>query len=391
MPFLNGPLAAKRFRLPTAEVGVTVAVNTDPAALTEALNDHAFNHDRAGRLKAGERVFGWVHGDGEETDFSSRTWLYSHYALIALRVDELKVPSGPVKREVTRRIKAWCESNERLKAPKSIKQEILEIVTDEYALRTLPKTQFHWVLWNTLDDGYILLHTFSTKAIDLFRTTFRHTFGASPDPLDAHTEISGFDPDLHQQVVSLADIEGLSRDFYLWLWRSTTENQIDDIDEAHMKGRVASESIEFRAEERMQLEKWDGTDAKTTLAGEQITKPEVRSGLRQQKGVVSLGLQVRYGDLEYNAGVAGGGLDIRSLKMPTHDSGADEIIYERVYLYERFIQAFHLIYETFLRHRLETTTWSTWQTELGEWLGEPHRGATWGGGQPDEQPEPPAE
>jgi len=385
MPILSGPMTIRRFTLSSKGPDDGAKLDTSPDAITAALQEGAFNMDAAGRLKAGDKISGWVHGDdGAEANFDTngRPWHHACYAVFALRTDELKIPRGPLRIELKKRMKAWCEESGRERVPNSVKRELRELVEYDLAQKTLPTTKLCWVLWNTQDkDGYVIFHSLAQSSNDLFQLSWRHTFGVPLEPVNAATLAATFNPTLAALIEeawmvgegaddgTFSDSFTLSREFYCWLWRTTSTQNLHYIDDEIQGGKLAGAEVDAWLHEQMQLERYDGSDAKTTLRGDPIQKEEVRVAFAEQKGIVGIGMALRKSDLEFSVTLSGDKLDAKTLKLPPSSGEDDEArLYERIYLYEAYHDTLTKLFELFLRHRLDTPRWTRWKSQLKAWI-----------------------
>lgn len=198
MAILSGSMTVRRYR-------VAGQVPDDfRAAYTEALTDHAWREPR--EWSTGIEAVGWcqVHNllDTEFTDLNQ--WLYNEYLVVAMRVDKKSLPAKLLKAHLDKRVGAWCEENQRPKAPAKVKADIKEQLEFEMLGRTLPRVATHEMCWN-LVEGTVLFHNTSDRVNDAFRKLFRHTFGLVLlpwSPLDFLAD----DPELAHAL----EVQGLS-------------------------------------------------------------------------------------------------------------------------------------------------------------------------------------
>jgi len=173
----------------------------------EALDDHAFK-EPASMLHA-EEVVGWCHVHNLlDTSFAQpadrQRWLYNHYLVAGLRVDKKVLPSKLFRAHLDKRVAAWCEQNQRNRAPASVRQEMRDALEQEMLAKTLPRVQVHEFCWN-LADGWVFFHSTSDNANDRFRKLFRNTFGLGTtpfSPLDFLTDL----PDVAESL----EVQGIS-------------------------------------------------------------------------------------------------------------------------------------------------------------------------------------
>jgi recombination associated protein RdgC len=142
----------------------------------EALNAYAFKEPFSKVKK--EPVEGWcqVH-NLLETDFTDlNLWLYNHYALFALRIDQKVLPAKLFRATFEKRVKDWCAEHDKERCPRSAKEELKEQLEIEMLKQTLPRVQVFEAVWN-LAEGWVLFHNQSTNPNDSFRKLFLRTFG----------------------------------------------------------------------------------------------------------------------------------------------------------------------------------------------------------------------
>lgn len=154
---------------------------TDPTGtMQEALQGHAFV-DYVTPTQKGQR-FGFARADQPlvlPVDFHDlSTWNLSPYAFFALRIDDKKVPAKRLKARVDERVKEWCRSNLRERAPSGVKQEIKEQVELELLPRCMPSSKVVSIVWHT-SEGWILLSTRTTAQVDAVRKLLHRAFGVT--------------------------------------------------------------------------------------------------------------------------------------------------------------------------------------------------------------------
>ncbi|NOY25896.1 MAG: recombination-associated protein RdgC [Oligoflexia bacterium] len=198
MGILSGGLSVRRYRVAGA------APDDFRVVFRDVLNDHAFREPR--EWVPGVQVVGWCQLHNLlDTDFGDlNRWLYDDYIVAALRIDKKSLPSKLLKAHLDKRVAAWCQENQRPKAPAQIKADIKEQLERQMLDQILPRVATHEFCWN-LTDGHVLFHNCSDKVNDEFRKVFRHTFGLSLlpwSPLDFLTD----DP----ATAAALEIQGLS-------------------------------------------------------------------------------------------------------------------------------------------------------------------------------------
>ena len=353
MPFLSGKLAARRFQLTEVD-----GVDHSPDSITGALNGAAFNNDQTARMKAGDVIRGWAYGDGFQTDFEAdgrQGWLFNHYALFFLRIDELKIPGAILKRRRRELEAKWCEDNGREKVPSGVKRELKMQAEDELAPKTHPTTKLIPVLWET-SENIVYVHTFATSSLDTLRSAFRGSFSGRLEAITAVNAMATV-KDADAPTLDQTELYGpdqLASDFYLWLWYTTD----DDGGTLDLDGEVYDAWVESK----VVLASEGDT---TTLKAENINEVEISASLRRGKAFTAIGLHLRREEREYEILLQGGELDIRSAKLPPcAQAGDDELLYERAYLIEDLHFIVMKFYKTFLLLRLDDDKWGPWYAKV---------------------------
>ncbi len=175
MGFLKGRLTFRRYRV------IDPLPDDFRDQFEQALTEHAFREKSA--ISKGEETVGWVRSDNLlETDFSNRDkWLYTHYAMAAMRMDKKVLPTPLVRAMIEKRVEAWCEENGRAKAPASVRSDIRLNIENDLLARTLPTVKVVNFCWN-LPEGWILFENTSDRVNDRFRTLVRNSFGVGLEP-----------------------------------------------------------------------------------------------------------------------------------------------------------------------------------------------------------------
>ena len=134
-------------------------------------------------LSRGEETLGWVCQDNiMDTGFSDRNrWLFDHYLLLCMRVDQKVLPAPLFRAMVDKRVEAWCRENQKEVAPSAVRTDIRSAVEADLMARTLPRVRVVHAAWH-LAEGWLLVHNTTDKLNDRFRTLFRTTFGQVPEP-----------------------------------------------------------------------------------------------------------------------------------------------------------------------------------------------------------------
>lgn len=344
-------------------------------------------------IQRSEQISGWVLASNLlDTDFSGDGWMFNHYVVLSLRVDRKVLPTRTVKAMLEKRMRAWCQEHSRERAPASVRTEIRELLEDELYARTMARSTTIDIWWN-LVDGYVVTSNASEAGKDLLRKTFRDTFGlvlAPQSPVDfvgdlpdvtAALEITGpMDvkmgpyqtslPGSHrgQSLLSEADLEALRRagggapssaerptlphlaaDFYAWLWwlSEREEGRVDLGQDGGVVDIWVDSRVSFRSQEGK---------ARSTMSGENAgAMTEARAALATGRTIQELGIGMRREGREYEGTLKGPHLDLVGLRLPTEikgKDGADEVVYERTFLYEDFQFVVAMLFRRFAAERV---------------------------------------
>lgn len=175
MAMLTGALSVRRYR-----------VDGEPPEgfreiYREALNRHAFREPLSPVHK--EETLGWTQAHNLlDTEFDDlERWVYNHYLLFALRADKKTLPARLFKARLEKRVKEWCEKNNRERCSGKNKEELKELLEEEMLRQTLPRVAVVEVAWN-LAEGWVVFHNQSDLVNDKFRKLFHATFGLTLVP-----------------------------------------------------------------------------------------------------------------------------------------------------------------------------------------------------------------
>lgn len=384
MPLLKGSLTGRRFHVVGA---VPEDFRTSFPAL---LQGHAF-HAPASPI-AREQIVGWTFAnDLFGVDFDRLdAWLFNQYAVLGVRVEQKVLPSRLLQGLLKTRLAAWCQEHKRERAPASVRTEIRELLEDELLAKSLPRVNHHEVIWN-LVEGWVLVGHASDSVIDLVKNLFKKTFGlrlqevgsaaflpdhgpawdalsalgatrlgdfvAPPDPVSQLAAGSGLLDDyqgrLDLETIGMLLPHTLS-DFLLWLWwkSETQEGRFETPDagiiDAWVDDRVVTREEASKRRSTLQAEhvSQERAAGAALLSGQVVT--EARIGLRRE-------------GREYTFTLKGSGFTLATAKLPTECKGAeDEVLYERMYLYEDLVFALGELYRLFLAERLDAHGWAAW-------------------------------
>jgi recombination associated protein RdgC len=170
MGVVSGAMTVARFRV-TGEL---------PSGWRETYRDKlgelAFREPPQGLGK--EEVEGWVQVHNLlDTDFSDyNRWLYNDVALFALRVDKKRLPARLFRATLDKRCQAWAAERDVERVPTAVRQELKELLEQEWLARTLPTVAVTEAAWH-LNSGWFLVHALSEAIAERFRKRFFRTFG----------------------------------------------------------------------------------------------------------------------------------------------------------------------------------------------------------------------
>lgn len=170
MGLLTGQMTVRRFRV----VGEVPDGWRD--VFRDRLERFAFAEPPGGVGK--EEVEGWVQVHNLlDTDFGDfNRWLYTNYAVFALRTDKKALPAKLFSATLDKRCQAWCAEHSRERCPSSVRTELKEALELEWLTRVLPRVGMTELCWR-IDEGYVVVHTTSEATIDRVRKRFHQTFG----------------------------------------------------------------------------------------------------------------------------------------------------------------------------------------------------------------------
>ena len=140
----------------------------------------------------------------------------------------------------------------------------------------------------------------------------------------------------------------LTAEFFIWLWFAS-EREGGTLD---VGGDVGV--MDFWIEERLSFRSPDEDKPRAVLTGENTSSSaEARAALASGKVVRDLQLHIRREEREYSVTLRGDHLDVCSLKFPQHSvEGEDELLYERMFLYEDVWEAIRALYRCFAEERV---------------------------------------
>jgi hypothetical protein len=157
----------------------------------------------------------------------------------------------------------------------------------------------------------------------------------------------------------------LASEFFAWIWY-TSEAHRGTLDLGDGTG-----SVDFWVGSRLSFRALDEDKARAVLTGENpSTTLEARAALAGGKVVNDLRLSFRREDREYEVTLRGPHLDLHNVKLPAQIKvGEDEIVAERMYLYDELWFLLGALYTRFAEER----TGAGWRTDmlpsLRAWVG----------------------
>lgn len=170
MGILSGSMSVSRLRVLEPELGEGWR-----DSYRDQLNKHAFTEPPQGIGR--EEVEGWCQTrnllDTGFDDFND--WLWTDYALFALRIDKKRLPAKLVSAMLEKRCQAWAQEHGLERCPASRRTELKEALEDELLLKTLPSVRTTEVAWH-LTGGWVIVHSHSDAMVERVRKRFFRTF-----------------------------------------------------------------------------------------------------------------------------------------------------------------------------------------------------------------------
>ena len=150
-----------------------------------------------------------------------------------------------------------------------------------------------------------------------------------------------------------ADIEGLpilphvAGEFYAWLWWASEQNS------ALFKLPEPIGDVELWVDERLAFRTPNDSRVTAVMTGENpATSLEARAALAGGKVLQEVRVGLRRDDREFFATLKGPAMHLASLKLPQVVSeGGEEVIYDRLHLYEELCFVLGGLFEDFSRRR----------------------------------------
>ena len=129
--------------------------------------------------------------------------------------------------------------------------------------------------------------------------------------------------------------------------------------------------VDVWVDERLAFQAPGENKSRAVLTGENTaSSPEALAALASGKVVREVQIHLRHGDHEFQVTLRGSQMDVAGLKLPPHASdGEEQLLYERMYLYEEFWHVVQALYRCFAEER----TGERWVDEIlpamREWVG----------------------
>ncbi len=157
----------------------------------------------------------------------------------------------------------------------------------------------------------------------------------------------------------------LTIEFFVWLWYAS-EREGGTFHLGESVG-VADAWID----ERLSFRSVDEDKARAVLTGEDTaSSAEARAALASGKVVRDLQMHIRREEREYTVTLRGPNLDFAGLKLPPHEpSGEEELLYERMYLYEDLWAVVGALYQRFALERTSESWHNTILPAMRAWAG----------------------
>ncbi len=157
----------------------------------------------------------------------------------------------------------------------------------------------------------------------------------------------------------------LSTEFFVWLWYVT------DRDGGTVNLGEEAGVIEVWIDERLSFRTHDEDKARAVLTGEDAASClESRAAMASGKVVRDLRLRLRKEEREYTFVLRGSHLDLAGVKLPDHaPDGEDELLYERMFLYEEVWFLMRALYRRFAAERTAPTWHGVTLKAIRAWVG----------------------
>jgi hypothetical protein len=140
-----------------------------------------------------------------------------------------------------------------------------------------------------------------------------------------------------------APLPHLGPEFYSWLWYAS------EAEGGTMSLEEEVGVVDVWVDERLAFQAPGEAKTRALMTGENTsTSPEAMAALASGKVVRDVQLHIRHGDHEFQLTLRGSQMDVSGLKLPPHSSdGEEELLYERMYLYEELWFVMGALYRRF--------------------------------------------
>lgn len=156
----------------------------------------------------------------------------------------------------------------------------------------------------------------------------------------------------------------LTAEFFVWLWYASERD-------GGTMNLGAAGVCDVWVEERLSFRIPDEDKARAVLTGENTSSaPEARAALASGKVVRDVQVHLRREEREYTVTLRGVNLDLAGVKYPGHSSeGEDELLYERMYLYEDLWFILQQLYQRFASERAAESWYTVTLPAIRRWVG----------------------
>ena len=156
----------------------------------------------------------------------------------------------------------------------------------------------------------------------------------------------------------------LTAEFFVWLWYASERD-------GGTMTLGAAGVCDVWVEERLSFRIPDEDKARAVLTGENTSSaPEARAALASGKVVRDVQVHLRREEREYTVTLRGVNLDLAGVKFPGHSSeGEDELLYERMYLYEDLWFILQQLYQRFASERAAESWYTITLPAIRRWVG----------------------
>jgi DNA recombination-dependent growth factor C len=177
MGLFKGAVSYRRFRL----MG---ELPTDyPPQFLAAVNKRAFRPIEGATDE--ERSVGWVHiHDPLDTDFVGEKLFFEDQMLLALRIDQKRVPAKVLAAYVQKAEREYMQTNNRESLSRSERRNLRDLVRNDLLARVLPSLATFDAAVN-LTEREVRFWSLTRSTCELFQELFEETFGMNLMPMGA--------------------------------------------------------------------------------------------------------------------------------------------------------------------------------------------------------------